>query len=154
MHLKYQFRFMLEAAPMWLSQQNENRVYCMCLHSQQYYSLCIYIAMLDWMHYNQSIVMCQWDSWSELISLCTCVWGENETACVHAIRPDNNINLPVFWVGLNACISECAYVCVIVWDREWESVFMACVCVPLLDRCVSQPQVGGRGINSCPSPCR
>ncbi len=35
-------------------------------------------------------------------------------------------------------------------------MFTACVsvCVSLSDRCVSQSQVGGRGSNSCPSPCR
>lgn len=37
-------------------------------------------------------------------------------------------------------------------------MFMACVrvtvCASLPDRCVSRPQVEGRGSNSCPSPCR
>lgn len=101
--------------------------------------------------------MSQWESKQLNGVSCVFVWGGNEIACMHAIQPDNNINLPVFeWGWMHAYVS--VSVCVLVWDRMWESVLMACVCVTkcvsLLDRCVSQPQVRGRGSNSCPSPCR
>lgn len=89
--------------------------------------------------------------------------GENEVACVHAIQPDSNINLPVFpGLPFLSFLFE-FFECMSVRMSARVTIRTARECVlgmrvSLLDRCarvcVSRTQFGGGGINPCPCPCR
>lgn len=147
-------KFMFEAANMCLSKWKKNQVYCWCVCinisnniGYVFIKLCYTECTIINMCVNERERIC--GEWVD----CLCEERMRLPACMLSSLTTILTCLSSEWVWMHAYLSTT--VCVREYETESERVFfMACVCVSLPDRCVSRPQVGGRGSNSCPSPRR